>query len=76
MGVFSKKGNDGKLRWYIDFYVDGVIVSVVRNVVGVVVSYVHLPRRLYLSQTQLKLLLSQASFHRSAGLTKCVLVSF
>ena len=24
MGVYSKKNKDGKLRWYIDFYVDGV----------------------------------------------------
>jgi len=24
MGVHSKKDKDGKLRWYIDFYVDGI----------------------------------------------------
>jgi integrase len=24
MGVYSKEGKDGKLRWYIDFYADGI----------------------------------------------------
>ncbi|GAX60549.1 hypothetical protein SCALIN_C13_0061 [Candidatus Scalindua japonica] len=24
MGIYSKKDKDGKLRWYIDFYVDGI----------------------------------------------------
>jgi hypothetical protein len=24
MGVYSKKDKDGKLRWYIDFYIDGI----------------------------------------------------
>ena len=60
-----------------NFYIDRVVI-VVRNVVRVVrrISYVDLSRRLYLSQTKLEFLSSQASFQRFPGLANFIFVTF